>query len=65
MAPKPAQERAWVRVGDAVTAALPLPREATDKALDKPQSQQTFSQHGITSDKPHNATGRDDKKFFV
>lgn len=55
-APKPAQECAWVQVGGAVTAALPLPKDATDKAHDNPQSQQTFSQHRVTSHKPHNAT---------
>lgn len=64
-ASKPAQECAEVQAGHAVTAALPLPRDATDKACDNPQSQQTFSQHRVTSHKPHNATGRDDKKLCL
>lgn len=37
----------------------------TDNAHDNPQSQQAFFQHGVTSHKPCNATGRDDKKLFV
>lgn len=60
---KPAQENTWVWGRDRVIRALPLPKDATDKALDNPQSQHTFPQLGVTSHKPHNAAGRDDKKL--
>lgn len=63
-APMPAQEGTLVWVRYAVTAALPLPRVATSKARDNPWSQQAFSQHRVTSHKPWNATGRDDKKLL-
>lgn len=64
-APEPAQEHAQVWVGDAPLGSSRAAVTPTNKAHDNLQSQQAFSQHGVTSHEPRNATGSDDKKLFV